>query len=92
MYGWEALDFRNGLALKCHCYSISAQSYEFYLHLAQLDNLDFTLSLIQNIMGMELAQMEISSMLKKGHYHDMWLSLNFAWPITWGISYLPPPV
>ena len=86
MYGWEALDLRNGLALKFHCYSISAQSYEFYLHLAHVDNLDITLSLIQNLIGMELAQTESSAMLEKGHYHEMLLSLSFAWPITWGIS------
>ena len=34
------------MAPKYYGYSILAQSYEFYPHLAQLDNLDFTLSLI----------------------------------------------
>ena len=46
MYGWGALDFRISLAKKYHGYSISAESYEFCPHLAQLDNLDFTLSQI----------------------------------------------
>ena len=43
--GWEAVYFRIVLAPKYHGYSISGQRYEFYLHLAQLDNLDFTKSL-----------------------------------------------
>ena len=46
MYGWGAMDFRICLALKCHGYYISAQSYGFYLHLAKLDILEFTLSYI----------------------------------------------
>ena len=32
-----------GLAPKYHGYSISAQSFEFYPHLTELNNLDFTL-------------------------------------------------
>ena len=32
------------MAIAVRPWSISAQSYEFYPHLAQLDNLDFTLS------------------------------------------------
>ena len=45
MHGWGAVDFRICLAPKYHIYSISAQSYEFCTHLAQLDTFDFTLSL-----------------------------------------------
>ena len=44
MHGWGAMYFRICLAPKYHGYSISAQNYEFCSHLAQLDNLDFTLS------------------------------------------------
>ena len=40
---WGAVDFKICLAPKYHGYSISAQSYEFYPHMAQLDNLDFTM-------------------------------------------------
>ena len=46
MHGQEARDFTFSLALKYHGYSISAQSYELYPHLAELNNLDFTLSRI----------------------------------------------
>ena len=35
---------KKNLAPKYHGYSISGQSYEFYLHLAKLDNVDFTMS------------------------------------------------
>ena len=38
------VDFKICLATKYHGYSITAQSYEFYPPLVQLDNLDFTLS------------------------------------------------
>ena len=38
------MDLRICLEPNYHGYSISGQSYEFYLHLAQLDNLDFTMS------------------------------------------------
>ena len=44
MHAWGVVDLRVYLAQKNHSYSISAQSYEFYLHLAQLDILEFTLS------------------------------------------------
>ena len=44
MHAWGVVDLRVYLALKNHGYSISAQSYEFYLHLTQLDILEFTLS------------------------------------------------
>ena len=44
MHGWGAVDFRVCVAPKYNGYSISAQSYKFYPHLAQLYNLDFTLS------------------------------------------------
>ena len=44
MHGWGAMDFRICLAPKYHGYLISAQNYEFYLHLAQLDILEFKLS------------------------------------------------
>ena len=44
MHGWGAVDFRICLAPKDHGYSISSQRYDVYTHLAQLDNLDFTLS------------------------------------------------
>ena len=44
MHGWGAVNFRICLAPKYHGYSISAHSYELRHHLAQLDNLDFTLS------------------------------------------------
>ena len=44
MPGWGAVDFRICLPPKYHGFSISAQSYEFCPHLAQLDNLDFTMS------------------------------------------------
>ena len=44
MHDWGAVDFRICMAPKNHGYLISAQSYEFCPHLAQLDNLDFTLS------------------------------------------------
>ena len=39
----ESVDFIFCLAPTHHGYSISAQSYEFWPHLAELDNLDFTL-------------------------------------------------
>ena len=39
-----ATNFRICLAPKYHGNLISAQIYEFHHHLAQLDNLDFTLS------------------------------------------------
>ena len=44
MHGWGAVYFRICLAPKNHGYSISALNYDFYPHLAQLDNLNFTLS------------------------------------------------
>ena len=44
MHCWRAMDFRVCLEPKYHGQSISAHSYEFYHYLAQLDNLDFTLS------------------------------------------------
>ena len=44
MHSWVAVDFRIFVAPTNHGYSISAQIYEFCPHLAQLDNLDFTLS------------------------------------------------
>ena len=44
MHAWGVVDIRVYLAQTNHGYSISAQSYEFYLHLAQLDILEFTLS------------------------------------------------
>ena len=43
IYGREDVDFMFCLAAKYHGYSIYAQSYEFCPHLAELDNLDFTL-------------------------------------------------
>ena len=43
MHGQEARDFTFSLALKYHGYSISAQSYDFYLYLAKLDYLNFTM-------------------------------------------------
>ena len=43
MHGWRAMDFKICLAPKYLGYLISAQSYEFYPHLAQ-PNLHFTLS------------------------------------------------
>ena len=46
MHVWGAVDFRICLAPKNHGYKILAQSYDFYLHLAQLVILEFTLSLI----------------------------------------------
>ena len=42
--GWGALDFRISLTLTNHGFSISAHSYDFCPRLAQLDNIDFTLS------------------------------------------------
>ena len=42
-----AVDFMLCLAPKYHGYSISAQIYEFYPHLAELKNLDFTLFLLR---------------------------------------------
>ena len=50
--GWGAVDFRifwDFFGPKYHGYSISSHSYEFFLHLAQLDNFDFTMSKIQLI-------------------------------------------
>ena len=44
MQAWGAVDLRIYLAQQNHGYSISAQSYEFHLHLTQLDILEFTLS------------------------------------------------
>ena len=44
MHAQGVVDLRVYLAQKNHCYSISAQSYEFYVHLTQLDILEFTLS------------------------------------------------
>ena len=44
MHALGAVNFRICLALKYHGNSISAQSYDFCPHLAQLDTLDFTLS------------------------------------------------
>ena len=48
MHDWGAVDFRILLAPKYHGYSISAQSYEFFPHLAQLDNLDLKMSHMQS--------------------------------------------
>ena len=45
MRAWGAVDLRIYLAQKNHGCSISAQSYDLYLHLAQLDILQSTLSL-----------------------------------------------
>ena len=44
MHAWVAVDLRISWAQKNHGYSISAQSYDFYLHFAQLDILEFSLS------------------------------------------------
>ena len=44
MHALGAVNFRICLALKYHGNSISANSYDFCPHLAQLDTLDFTLS------------------------------------------------
>ena len=44
MHAWGVVDLKVYLAQKNHGYSISAQSYECYLHLTQLDILEFTLS------------------------------------------------
>ena len=44
MHGLAAVNMRICLAPKNHGYLKSAHSYDFYPHLAQLDNLDFTLS------------------------------------------------
>ena len=44
MHGCGVVDFRICLAPKYHGYSILDQSHEFGPHLAQLDNLDVTLS------------------------------------------------
>ena len=49
MHAWGAVDPRIYLAKKNHGYSISAQSYDFYLHLAQLDILEFTLAHMNQI-------------------------------------------
>ena len=49
MHAWGVVDLRVYLAQKNHGYSISAQSYEFYFHPAQLDILEFTLSLTKHI-------------------------------------------
>ena len=49
MHGLGAVDFRIPLAPKYYGYSILAQSYEFFPHLAQLYNLDFTLSCILQV-------------------------------------------
>ena len=46
MHAWGLVDLRVYLAQKSHGYSISTQSYEFDLHLTQLDILEFTLSRI----------------------------------------------
>ena len=46
MHAWEAVDLRIYLAQKNHGYSISTQSYYFYIYIAQLDILEFTLSCI----------------------------------------------
>ena len=46
MHASGKVDLRIYLAKKNHGYSISAQSYDFYPHLIQLDILDFTLSRI----------------------------------------------
>ena len=47
MHAWGVVGLRVYLASKNYGYSISAQSNEFYLHLAQLDILEFTLSYIK---------------------------------------------
>ena len=44
IHAWGAVDLRIYLAQKNHGYSISAQSYDFCPHLAQLNIFDFTLS------------------------------------------------
>ena len=49
MHAWGVVDLKVYLAQTNHGYSISAQSYEFYLHLTQLDILEFTLSHIPYI-------------------------------------------
>ena len=48
MHIWGAVEFRIHLAPKYHDNSISAQSYDFCLQLAQIDTFDFTLSRMQN--------------------------------------------
>ena len=44
MHGLWVVNFRNCVAPKYHGFWISAQSYDFCPRLAQLDNLDFTVS------------------------------------------------
>ena len=56
IHGWGAADFRIGLAPKYHGYSISTKSYEFCLHLAQLDfrlshNINNLYIVLKNIYG-----------------------------------------
>ena len=81
MHGLGAVDFRIPLAPKYYGYSILAQSYEFFPHLAQLYNLDFTLSRIlkgefhSNFFTAELCL----SMSDKSTLHNA--LLQFHYPI-----------
>ena len=47
IHAWGAVDFRIFLSPKCYGYLTTDPSYAFFLHLAQLDNLDFTMSHIR---------------------------------------------
>ena len=82
MHAWGVVDLRVYLAQKNHGYSISAQSYEFYLHLTQLDILEFTLS----HMALNESQIEFHFYGHKAlfdlsiiHAWEWWI-LGFIWP------------